>query len=315
MGSHIMKMLGVEQLLKIFKAVCLAYIGICIIQGYRKTEKQKRKRAKTRVTWSLLGVLAVIFSLFVVLYVVFVILGFFAKFQMECRLLLGESLEVIGKNGVELGFRGIERVSVCSLTVHVLLKVCAQELYLFDAIYEKGMNFLKWVGQHCMNLIAVLGFYYAVFYESNKELLNQSNRFLMALACFVFLELVLWDVFNFATNASEKLGEMLALLMRVPKGKYWFKNWLELILFRKECPCSIREGQCCCHEVVTQPDKTEKDSVGSTSKMEKIRAIVSLTDIISNCKSKCEKSEPEKKQKVPSVEDKNKGNVGKVEKT
>lgn len=241
--------------------------------------------------------------------------GFFPKFEVMCRLLLKETLEMISKNKKGPAFRGIERVSVCSLTVHVFLKVCAQELYLFDAIYEKGMNFLKWVGQHCMNLIAVLGFYYAVFYESNTELLNQSNRFLMALACFVFLELVLWDVFNFATNASEKLGEMLALLMRVPRGKYWLRNWLELILFKKECPCSIREGQCCCHEVVTQPDKTEKDSVGSTSKMEKIRAIVSLTDIISNCKSKCEKSEPEKKQKVPSVEDKNKGDVGKVEKT
>ena len=46
MGSHIMKMLGVEQLLKIFKAVCLAYIGICIIQGYRKTEKQRRKESE-----------------------------------------------------------------------------------------------------------------------------------------------------------------------------------------------------------------------------------------------------------------------------
>ena len=78
-----------------------------------------------------------------VLYVVFVILGFFAKFQMECRLLLGESLEVMGKNGVELGFRGIERVSVCSLTVHVLLKVCAQELYLFDAIYSPGVRHHK----------------------------------------------------------------------------------------------------------------------------------------------------------------------------
>ena len=310
-----MKMLGVEQLLIVFRAVCLAYIGICIRQGYKKTEDQKKKSKKTQVTWSLLGVLAFVFSLLVILYVVVLLLDFFPKFEVMCRLLLKETLEMMSKNKKGPAFHGIERVSVCSLTVHVLLKVCAQELYLFNAIYEKEMNFLKWVGQHCMNLIAVLGFYYAVFYESNAELLNQSNRFLMALACFVFLELVLWDVFNFATNTAEKLGEMLALLRKSIKREHWFRNWLELILFREVCPCSIREGQCCCHEVVTQPDKTEKDSVGSTSKMEKIRAIVSLTDIISNCKSKCEKSEPEKKQKVPSVEDKNKGNVGKVEKT
>ena len=315
MGSLIMKMLGVEQLLIVFKAVCLAYIGICIRQGYKRTEDQKKKSKKTRVTWSLLGVLAFVFSLLVILYVVVLLLDFFPKFEVMCRLLLKETLEMMSKNEKGPAFHGIERVSVCSLTVHVLLKACAQELYLFDIVYEKGMNFLKWLGQHSMNLIAVLGFYYTVFYRDNTDLQVSYNKFLMSLAFFVFCELVLWDIFNFATNASEKLGEMLALLMRVPRGKYWLRNWLELILFKKECPCSIREGQCCCHEVVTQPDKTEKDSVGSTPKMEKIKAVVRLTDIIGNCKSKCEKSEPEKQQEVSSVEDKNKGNVGKVEKT
>lgn len=233
----------------------LAHYSYRFIKGYRgireKTPGEINGRSAAIGTIILIG-LSLGFG-----YRIFQCLSWF---QDVCRKLLEQSLREIFKQNTSEGIKELAYIVICSLAIYIMLKDCGQLEYWIGWVCRKIMRFLKWFGSQIMNLTAVLGFYYAAFYSGDSALsvkLDEKNTFLLVLAAFSALELLLYDVFELSTKCSESLGKKISILRKA--DSLW--EGIKEAFLKETCPCPIREDACCFKEkeaTSNSPEFTDK---------------------------------------------------------
>lgn len=244
----------------------LAHYGYRFGKGYKGIREKKPGKIDGRSAAAVTIVLIILSLWFG--YEMFQCLSWF---QDVCRKLLEQSLREIFKQNTGEGIRELAYIVVCSLAIYVMLKDCGQFEYWIGWVCRKIMRFLKWFGSQIMNLTAVLGFYYAAFYSRDSALseqLNEKNIFLLVLAAFSALELLLYDVFELSTKSSESLGKKISILRKA--DSLW--EGIKEAFLKETCPCPIREDACCFKEKEATSNSSEfTDKVNPPSLLRKCR--------------------------------------------
>ena len=241
-----------KRYLEMIWLACLSIVFHYVWQSIRGYRGIGEKRRPSEIG-SPLGLFCTVVLIGLTVYLFIEIVQGLVWFQNVCRQLLGETLADFYAQNVDACKKKTAYIIVCSLCMDAFFKDACQLEYWMNLGYQRIMKFLKWVGQQVMNVTAVCGLYYAVFYNGSSALFEK-NKFLMVLVAFCASELLLYDVFEFSTECSQKLGRKAAVLRKADSLWEGFKS----AFLKETCPCPNREGLCCCCENVTGiADKTD----------------------------------------------------------
>ena len=225
--------------------VCLCvmlHYGWQFIRGYRGIEEGKPGRIRGK-----LGLICTLILIVLSVYLLYETVQGLWWFQVLCRQLIEETFVEIFRQNSDACGKKIAYIIICSLDLHVVFKDACQFEYWLNFGYQETVKFLRWIGQQVMNATAVAGLYYAVFYEGDSLLLEK-NKFLMVLVAFCAAELLLYDIFAFSTECSQKFGKKVAILRKA--DSLW--EGINSAFLKDACPCPKRDGLCCCYEDVAR---------------------------------------------------------------